>query len=102
MMKIGCCGFPIKREIYNNDPLPEGDFVYVRLHGKTGYRYNDSEDDLKELLKRVEPYREAYLMFNNMNMYENAQHLKILSKGEKNHPRERRCSNPFKGERRWK
>jgi len=87
---------------YNNDPLPEGDFVYVRLHGKTGYRYNHSEDDLKELLKRMEPYREAYLMFNNMNMYENAQHLKILSKGEKNHPRERRCSNPVKGERRWK
>jgi uncharacterized protein YecE (DUF72 family) len=81
-----------------NDPLPRGDFIYVRLHGKTGYRYTYSEDDLKELLKRMKPYGQAYLMFNNMNMVEDAQRLKILSKGKENHPRGRRLSNPFKGE----
>jgi len=84
-----------------HDPLPKRDFIYVRLHGRTGYRYTYSEDDLKELVKRMKPYREAYLMFNNMKMYENAQHLKILSKAEKNHPRKRRLSNPFEGEGKW-
>ncbi len=83
------------------DPLPEGDFVYIRLHGKTGYGYTYSEEDLKELLKRMKPYREAYLMFNNMKMYENAQHLKILSKGKKVRSQKRRLSNPFKGEGKW-
>jgi hypothetical protein len=52
MMKVGCWGFPIKREIY-------------------------------------------YRSFNVVEIQ------KILSKGEKNHPRGRRFSNPFKGEGRW-
>lgn len=69
-----------------DDPLP-GDLIYVRLHGKTGYRYRYSEDDMKELLTKVKPYRGAYLMFNNMTMYEDAQRLKILLKAEKNHSR---------------
>jgi uncharacterized protein YecE (DUF72 family) len=60
--------------------LFKGDFVYVRLHGKTGYRYTYSEEDLKELLKKVKYYPEAYLMFNNLNMVEDAQCLKVLLK----------------------
>ena len=60
------------------DPLPEGNFIYIRLHGKTGYRYTYSEDDLKELLERMRSNREAYLMFNNMTMFKDAQRLKKL------------------------
>ncbi len=69
-----------------DDPLMKGDFVYIRLHGKTGYRYSYSEDDLRELLKRIKPYREAYVMFNNINMYEDAKYFKMLAKQEKEHP----------------
>jgi uncharacterized protein YecE (DUF72 family) len=83
-----------------HDSLPKGGFAYIRLHGKTGYRYTYSEDDLKELLKGMKPYREAYCMFNNMNMFKDAQHLKILSDGKK-HFRGRRFSNPVKGGGRW-
>ncbi len=68
-----------------DDPLPERDLVYVRLHGRTGYRYNYSEDDLKQLLRRMQAYREVYVMFNNMTMYEDARRLKILLRAEKNH-----------------
>jgi uncharacterized protein YecE (DUF72 family) len=62
-------------------PLSKRDLVYVRLHGKTGYRYSYSEEDLLQLFDRVRSYPEAYLLFNNLNMYENAQYLnKLLSK----------------------
>ncbi len=57
-------------------PLPKRDLVYVRLHGKTGYRYSYSEEDLSQLFDRVRSYPEAYVLFNNLNMYENAQRLK--------------------------
>jgi uncharacterized protein YecE (DUF72 family) len=60
--------------------LFKGDFIYVRLHGKTGYQYTYSGEDLEEILRRVEPYREAYLMFNNLSMVEDAQRFKILLK----------------------
>ena len=57
------------------------ELVYVRLHGKTGYRYSYSEEDLLQLFDRVRFYPEAYLLFNNLSMYENAQYLnELLSK----------------------
>jgi len=67
------------------DPLPQENLIYIRLHGKTGYRYTHSEDDLKELFERMKPDQEAYVVFNNMTMYEDAQRLKVLLKAEKNH-----------------
>jgi uncharacterized protein YecE (DUF72 family) len=58
--------------------LSKGDFVYFRLHGKTGYRYTYSEEDLLELLERVKSCPEVYILFNNLSMYEDAQRLKNL------------------------
>lgn len=56
----------------------KGDLIYTRLHGKTGYRYSYSDKDLLELINKVRSYPEAYLLFNNLNMYENARRLKEL------------------------
>ncbi len=47
-----------------------GDFSYYRLHGKGGYGYRFTEEDLKWLAQMVEP--EDYVMFNNTNMWEDA------------------------------
>jgi uncharacterized protein YecE (DUF72 family) len=58
--------------------LSKADLIYMRLHGKTGYRYSYSDEDLLELLHRVKFYPEAYLLFNNLNMDENARRLKKL------------------------
>ena len=55
-----------------------GDFLYVRLHGRRGYRYTYSEEEMKEMIKLGEIYSEVYLMFNNISMYEDALHLKAL------------------------
>jgi uncharacterized protein YecE (DUF72 family) len=55
-----------------------GDLLYLRLHGKTGYRYTYSDAEIKELIRVGNAYSEAYIMFNNMNMYEDAVRLKAL------------------------
>jgi uncharacterized protein YecE (DUF72 family) len=56
----------------------QGDLLYLRLHGKTGYRYTYSEAEMKELIRLGEAYSEVYMMFNNISMYEDAKRLKIL------------------------
>jgi len=38
-------------------------------------------EDLLQLFDKVRPYPEAYLLFNNLNMYENAQRLNKLLSG---------------------
>jgi len=68
------------------DPFEEqpvgGELLYARLHGRTGYRDTYSEREIKELIEMGENYPQAYLMFNNISMYEDACHLKKLLKGE--------------------
>jgi uncharacterized protein YecE (DUF72 family) len=58
--------------------LIQGNLLYLRLHGKTGYRYTYSEAEIKELIRIGEVYSEAYIMFNNMSMYEDAKRLKAF------------------------
>jgi len=60
-----------------------GELLYVRLHGKTGYRYRYSEEEMKELIGKGETYPQAYLMFNNVNMYEDSRRLKELLEGKR-------------------
>lgn len=60
-------------------PLTGRDLLYIRLHGRTGYRYTYSEEDMLEFLEKAKPYREAYLMFNNVSMYDDAHRLKKLT-----------------------
>lgn len=44
---------------------------YFRLHGKTGYRYRYTDEDLDELLARCVA-RTTYCMFNNVAMWDDA------------------------------
>ena len=62
---------------FGGDPI-RGDLLYLRLHGKTDYRYTYSEAEMKELIRLGEAYLEAYTMFNNMSMYKDAGRLKVL------------------------
>lgn len=49
-----------------------GEPAYFRLHGKGGYHYKYSEAELRELRTRVRPLREAYVLFNNTEMFDDA------------------------------
>ncbi|NWF94398.1 MAG: DUF72 domain-containing protein [Syntrophaceae bacterium] len=59
-----------------------GDLLYARLHGRTGYRYRYSEEEMKELIRTGEKYPNAYLMFNHVHMYEDGRRLKELLEQE--------------------
>lgn len=52
--------------------------AYFRLHGVTGYRYRHTEDDLRRLRDLAAGYREAYCLFNNMSMLEDAERFRDL------------------------
>jgi uncharacterized protein YecE (DUF72 family) len=64
------------------DPFEEtaiqGDLLYTRLHGEKGYRYSYSETEMKQLIVISRSYPQAYFMFNNVSMYEDAQRFKRL------------------------
>jgi len=68
---------------FEGRPKIRGDFLYIRLHGRIGYRYSYSDTEMKELLQMGKTYPQAYLMFNNVNMYEDAHRLKSLLEGER-------------------
>lgn len=55
-------------------PYP-GPLAYFRLHGKTGYRYRYTDQDLAELAGMLKDREEVYVMFNNISMWEDAQAL---------------------------
>jgi uncharacterized protein YecE (DUF72 family) len=65
------------------DPFEEtsiqGDLLYTRLHGREGYRYTYPEIEMKQLIRIGKSYSQAYFMFNNMSMYEDAQQFRKLS-----------------------
>lgn len=61
--------------IIGGDPL-QGAFLYgsplyIRLHGRKGYRYKFTEDDFDEIMDFI-GNRSAYLLFNNIYMLEDA------------------------------
>ncbi len=49
-----------------------GDVAYFRLHGRGGYRYRYTDDDLALLAEWCGAYRESYCLFNNVYMAEDA------------------------------
>jgi uncharacterized protein YecE (DUF72 family) len=61
-----------------------GEPAYFRLHGKTGYRYRYTEEDLNRILEWCGEYEEAYCLFNNISMFDDA--LRLRTQG-----RLRRC-----------
>lgn len=68
------CLDPFERSLY------QGDLLYLRLHGRTGYHDRYSDEELRTLLKKVKSYPEAYLMFNNIQMMEDAKRLQEFQK----------------------
>ncbi len=66
------CVDPFKSEMVHGRP------AYFRLHGKTGYRYRFSEDDLRWLKGLFMSYETVYCMFNNIAMFEDACRFKDI------------------------
>lgn len=66
---------PFKRK-----PIKPFGLQYFRLHGKgskeVNYSYNYTDNDLFELYSMVKEYDRAYVMFNNIKMFENAKIFK--------------------------
>lgn len=52
---------PVTREI-----------AYFRLHGRTGYAYRYTDADLEELWSLCQGFREVFVLFNNVSMWEDA------------------------------
>jgi uncharacterized protein YecE (DUF72 family) len=74
------------RLVHCVDPLVRdftyGNSLYWRLHGRTGYRYQYSDNDLAELNAKLHalspPARPNYIMFNNMSSREDALRFRAL------------------------
>jgi len=64
-----------------SSPPFAGPLAYWRLHGKGGYRYTYTDDDLQALKTMVAGHQEVYLLFNNQSMWADAcQCLEIMGK----------------------
>jgi len=59
------CVDPFERESLYGEPQ------YYRLHGGPGYRHRYTEEELKRLKEKIGE-REAYVLFNNLNMRNDA------------------------------
>ncbi|MFQ6112108.1 MAG: DUF72 domain-containing protein [Nitrospinota bacterium] len=55
-----------------------GEPRYFRLHGRGGYRHKYSDEELKELKEMLGEAGGAYVLFNNVFMFEDAQRFKRL------------------------
>ncbi|MEO0141471.1 MAG: DUF72 domain-containing protein [candidate division WOR-3 bacterium] len=63
---------------FRNAPLSSGT-LYYRLHGRArGYRYDYSEDELRELAMMLKPRERSYILFNNTQMFKNALELRRI------------------------
>ncbi len=56
---------------------------YFRLHGRRGYRYRYTEDDLQELVEIARPHKPCYVLFNNTAMLEDARRFVQLAAQKK-------------------
>jgi uncharacterized protein YecE (DUF72 family) len=74
-----------------------GDVLYWRLHGKTGYRYRYTDEDLVELQAKLRVRAQLpspnYIMFNNMNSRQDAMRfLQLQERSSKKKRAARRAS----------
>ena len=58
-------------------PVTAG-LAYFRLHGIGGYRYHYSDADLARLLDWCIPFEMAYVLFNNVSMWDDALRFRAL------------------------
>jgi len=68
---------PFKRVPASNN------LIYYRLHGKGGYKYKYTDDELNEISDRLARTQNAYIMFNNIYMFEDALRFKKILQGGK-------------------
>jgi uncharacterized protein YecE (DUF72 family) len=61
---------------FTTPPFP-GPLAYFRLHGRGGYRYQYGPDDFKALASFLRGFDEAYVMFNNLSMWADAQAFSV-------------------------
>ncbi len=61
-----------------------GEPRYFRLHGRGGYRYEYSDEELVELKEMLVNAGGGYVLFNNVFMFEDAQRFKKLLRGQRN------------------
>ena len=61
-------------------PVTEG-MGYFRLHGRTGYRYRYTQEDLRRLAEWCSRYDEVYVLFNNVSMWDDALAFRELIAG---------------------
>jgi uncharacterized protein YecE (DUF72 family) len=58
---------------------------YFRLHGKTGYRYRYTDEDLARLLELAGLHLSCYVLFNNISMLDDARRFQeLVSKSRNN------------------
>ena len=62
---------------FQQEPVTAG-LGYFRLHGRTGYRYRYTDDDLKRLLELAPSRLACYVLFNNISMLEDARRFQQL------------------------
>jgi len=63
--------------VHSVDPFKSkplyGSLIYYRLHGRgTGYRYDYSDEELRDLLSFLSKDKENYILFNNTEMWKNS------------------------------
>jgi len=69
--------------VHGVDPFQQkptsGPFGYFRLHGRTGYRYRYSDQDLAQLQEMAGKHVSCYVLFNNISMLEDARRFQRLA-----------------------
>jgi uncharacterized protein YecE (DUF72 family) len=61
-------------------PTVTPSLTYYRLHGGEGFRHVYEDFELENLLNSLQPQKKNYVMFNNINMLEDAQRFQALVK----------------------
>jgi uncharacterized protein YecE (DUF72 family) len=59
------------------------DFCYFRLHGRKGWRYVYTDDELEELSEMLSGAPRAYVLFNNVRMLEDAVRFQELTRASR-------------------
>jgi uncharacterized protein YecE (DUF72 family) len=69
--------------VHGVDPFHQspvgGAFGYFRLHGRAGYCYRYSDQDLEQLLEMAGKHASCYVLFNNISMLEDARRFQRLA-----------------------
>lgn len=54
------------------------EFIYLRLHGGKDFKHNFSDEELQTVARLISTGKAAYVMFNNINMWEDARRFQLV------------------------